>query len=88
MKTTTIYQNHKQRVKLMFLAGKVLTKRGLDRYLDVTNSAEIINQLRLDGMCIVTIWKKSEKGRRYGEYHFIPDPKIDRIKTRQYLQQA
>jgi hypothetical protein len=46
MKTTTIYQNHKQRVKLMFLAGKVLTKRGLDRYLDVTNSAEIINQLR------------------------------------------
>lgn len=75
MKTTTKKTNYKQSIKLMLLAGRVLTKRGMDRRFDVTNSAELINQLRKEGMCIITTWKKSENGQRYGEYRYIPDPK-------------
>lgn len=68
----------------MFLAGRVLTKRWMDRTFDITNSAELVNQLRKEGMCITTVWKKSDNGRRYGEYHYIPDPKPEsRIKRDQ-----
>ena len=87
MKTTRQKSNHRQRVKLMLLAGKTLTKRGLDRLLDCTNSAEIIRQLRKE-MEILTIWKVSKNGIRYGEYRYVPPKKIDRIATRQYLEQA
>lgn len=90
MKTTTKQKRpeHKKRIKMMLLAGKVLTKRGLDRMLDCTNSAECINQLRKEGMEISTTWKKSKNGIRYGEYRYIPAKKVDRIKSREYLNQA
>lgn len=78
---------NKERVRLMLLSGKRLTKFFLDRYLQITNSGEIVRQLRKD-MHIETVWKVSENGKRYGEYVYSPPPKIDRIKTRQYLEQA
>lgn len=77
----------KQRIKLMLLAGQKLTKKYLDQTLDVTNSAEIIRQLRRE-MTIDTEWKVSEAGTRYGVYSYVPPPKVDRIKTRAYLEQA
>lgn len=77
----------KERVRRMLMAGKILTKRFLDRYLDVTNSAEIINQLRKE-MTIITVWKVSTKGVRYGEYVYRRPEKVSRIKTRQYMDQA
>jgi hypothetical protein len=76
-----------QRVKLMLLSGKRLTKRFLDRVLDVTNSAEIIRRLRDDEkMNIETVWKKSSKGKRYGEYVYKPDKKVNRITSRSYIK--
>lgn len=86
MKETTELTK-KERVRRMLLAGKRLTKRFLDRYLDVTNSAEILRQLRKD-MDIITVWKVSEKGVRYGEYVYNRPKKISRIATRQYMEQA
>lgn len=87
MKNIREKSNHRQRVKLMLLAGKTLTKRGLDRLLDCTNSAEIIRQLRKE-MDILTIWKVSKNGIRYGEYKYIAPKKVDRIKTRAYMNQV
>lgn len=90
MKTTTKLKRpeHKKRIKMMLLAGKVLTKRGLDRMLDCTNSAECINQLRKEGMEISTTMKKSKNGIRYGEYKYVAPEKVDRIKTRAYMNQV
>ena len=84
MKTTKVKRrNHKQRIKLMLLAGKVLTKRGLDRMLDCTNSAEAVRQLRKE-MTIITVWKVSKNGIRYGEYKYIPPKRVNRITSQQY----
>lgn len=78
---------NKERVRLMLLSGKRLTKFFLDRYLQVTNSAELVRQLRKE-MTIITVWKVSKNGKRYGEYVYSPPPKICRIKTRAYMDQA
>jgi hypothetical protein len=60
----------KQRVKNMLLSGQKLTKKYLDQTLDVTNSAEIIRQLRKE-MPIETEWRVSENGIRYGIYQHV-----------------
>jgi hypothetical protein len=72
----------------MLFAGRKLTKRGLDRRLDVTNSAEIINQLRKEGMNILTTWKKSSNGIRYGEYSYEATPTESRIENQTYREFA
>lgn len=77
----------KQRVKLMLLAGQKLTQKYLNQTLDVTNSPEIIRQLRKE-MTIETEWRTSEKGTRFGVYSYIPPKKVDRIKSRAYMNQA
>jgi len=78
----------KQRLKLMLLSGKKLTQKWLNQTLDLTNSPELIRQLREEGMPIITEWRLSETGTRFGVYSYVPPKKVDRIKTRQYLQQA
>ena len=85
--TTRIRGEKKKRVKLMLLAGQKLSKKYLDQTLDVTNSAEIVRQLRKE-MEIITEWRVSENGIRYGIYHHPKQPKVSRIATREYLQQA
>ena len=81
-------QSKKQRIKLMLLAGQSLTQKYLNQTLDLTNSPELVRQLREEGMNIETEWKVSEKGTRFGVYKYVKPPKIDRIKTRQYMNQA
>jgi hypothetical protein len=74
-----------QRLKLMLLAGQVLTKRYLDRLFDVTNSAEMVNRLRKAGMNIITVMKRSKSGKIYGEYRYVPPSKQSRITNKSYL---
>jgi hypothetical protein len=69
---------------MMLLNGKKLTKRGLDRLLDVTNSSEIINRLRKSGLEITTTWKTSREGKRYGEYSYSSAEKVNRITSGTY----
>lgn len=80
-------QDKKQRVKLMLLAGQKLTQKYLNQILDVTNSPEIIRQLRKE-MLIETEWRVSEAGTRYGVYYYVKPKKVDRIKTREYMNQV
>lgn len=76
-----------QRVKNLLLQGKELSVSYLDKTLNVNNSPEIIRRLRSE-MDILTIWKKSKSGTRYGVYRMVSKPKVDRIKERIYMDQA
>ena len=73
-----------KKVRMMLIAGKKLTKRGLDRLLDVTNSSEIIRRLRKSGMSIKTTRKTSREGKTYGEYSYVPPKKVNRITAGTY----
>lgn len=79
--------NSTQRVKLLLLSGKKLTVQQLDKKLKTNNSAEIIRRVRRD-IDVGMKWRKNRKTKkRYGVYFYIPKPKVDRIKTREYLNQ-
>ena len=77
-------QSKKQRIKLMLLAGQSLTQKYMNQVLDLTNSPELVRQLREEGMNIETEWKVSEKGTRFGVYKYVKPPKVSRIKSGEY----
>lgn len=49
--------------------------------------AEYVRRLRADGMNISTT-KVVEDGELFGVYKLVTKPKVDRIKTRQYMEQV
>jgi hypothetical protein len=79
----------KQLIKLLLLSGKQPLRAELDDRYCVTNSPELIRELREEGMNIVTkrVPKKTEPGWQ-GRYSYVPKKKVDRIKTRAYMDQV
>jgi hypothetical protein len=80
-------ESKKQRIKLMLLAGKKPLRAELDTKLFVTNSPELIAQLRREGMDIKMqrVPKKTEPGWQ-GRYSYVPPKKVNRITSRQYAR--
>jgi hypothetical protein len=82
-------ESKKQLIKIMLLSGKTPLRAELDDKLFITNSPELISQLRKEGMPIAMdrVPKKKEPGWQ-GRYRYVPPQKVDRIKTRAYMNQA
>jgi hypothetical protein len=76
-----------RRVKHLLLTGKKFTVRELNDLLFCNNVAETVRQLRKE-MEIVTEWRVSSEGTRYGVYYHPKGKPESRIKNRQYLEQA
>jgi predicted DNA-binding ArsR family transcriptional regulator len=72
-----------RRVKILLLTGKKFTVRELNDLLFCNNVAETVRQLRKE-MEIVTEWRTSENGTRYGVYYHPKQVKESRIETQQY----
>jgi predicted DNA-binding ArsR family transcriptional regulator len=71
------------RVKHLLLTGKKYTVRELNDLLYCNNVAETIRQLRKE-MEIVTEWRTSENGTRYGVYYHPKEVKQSRITNQSY----
>lgn len=80
-------ESKKQRIKLMLLSGKKPLRAELDKKLFVTNSPELIAQLRKEGMDIKMqrVPKKTEPGWQ-GRYSYVPPKKVNRITSGQYAR--
>lgn len=80
-------ESKKQRIKLMLLSGKKPLRAELDKKLFVTNSPELIAQLRREGMDIKMqrVPKKTEPGWQ-GRYYYVPPKKVNRITSGQYAR--
>jgi predicted DNA-binding ArsR family transcriptional regulator len=72
-----------RRVKNLLLTGKKYTVRELNDLLYCNNVAETVRQLRKE-MEIVTEWRVSSEGTRYGVYYHPKQVKESRIETQQY----
>lgn len=73
-----------RRVKMLLLTGKKYTVRELNDLLFCNNVAETVRQLRKE-MEIVTEWRVSSEGTRYGVYYHPKPEKVSKIETRAYL---
>lgn len=85
-KTPLIKASKKQRVKLLLMSGKKMLRHELDKAVFVTNSPELIRQLRLEGMVIdmKRVPKKKESGWQ-GLYSWVKPKKVSKIETRAYM---
>lgn len=87
MKEAPTKLNKTRNARLLLLTCKKYSVRELNQILQVNNSPEIIRNLRKE-MDIRTEWRTSENGTRYGVYYYVKPPKVDRIKTREYMNQV
>lgn len=89
MKTTSkkIKKDVEPHLKIWLLQGKSITHNQAQKLWGTNRLAEFIRRLRNKGMkieCVLT----NENGDVYGVYRMVQKPKVDRIATRQYLDQA
>lgn len=80
-------ESKKQRIKLLLMSGKKPLRAELDKKFFVTNSPELIAQLRREGMNIKMdkVPKKTEPGWQ-GRYYYVPPKKVNRITSGQYAR--
>lgn len=76
----------KARLKVHLLQGKSITPNQALRMWRTSRLATYVLRLRHEGMDIITTMK-TENGDTFAEYSLAKRPKVDRIATRQYLQQ-
>ena len=80
-------KNVEPKLKVWLLQGKTITHNQAQKLWGTNRLAEYIRRLRAAGMKI-EMKMTSENGDIFGVYKLITAPKVDRIKTREYLNQA
>lgn len=85
---TTDGKNVEARLKIHLLQGKSITHNEALRLFGTNRLAEYVRRLREDGMPVIT--EKVNQGRvnSYGRYYLKPKAKVDRIKSREYMNQV
>jgi hypothetical protein len=73
-------------LKVWLLQGKSITHNEAQKLWGTNRIAEYVRRLRKEGMKIETVLE-SKDGDTYGRYRLKQSPKVDRIKTRQYMNQ-
>ena len=89
MKTTTPVKkkNVEAHLKIWLMKGREITHNEAQKMWGTNRLAEFIRRLRAQGMEI-EMRMTNFNGDVYGVYRMVQKPKVDRIATRQYLQQA
>jgi hypothetical protein len=79
----------KQLIKIMLMSGQKPLRADLDNKYHLTNSPELIRQLKEDGMDIrmERVPKKTEPGWQ-GRYYYVPPKKESRIASGEYREFA
>lgn len=85
--TYTKRKNVLPRLKVWLLQGNSITHLQALKLFKTTRLAEYIRILRREGMKIETVLESS-RGSVYGVYRLVQKPKVDRIKTRAYMNQV
>lgn len=80
-------KNVEPRLKIWLLENKSISHNEAQKMWGTNRLAEYIRRLRNQGMNIEMKMTTSE-GDTFGVYRLVQQPKIDRIQTRQYLNQA
>ena len=80
-------KNVEPKLKLWLLQGKTITHNQAQKMWNTNRLAVFIGRLKAKGMRI-EMKMTSENGDIFGVYKLITAPKVDRIKTREYLNQA
>lgn len=81
------YKNVERRLRNWLNAGRKITHNKAQQLWSTNRLAAFIYKLRKDGMDIRMDWVKYN-GDVFGEYYVLKKPKVSRIKTRQYMNQA
>lgn len=85
--TETKGKNIEARLKVWLLQGNKITFPEAWRMYRTTRLSEYIRRLRVAGLNIITEMV-TENGDTFAVYYLEKKPKIDRIATRQYMEQA
>lgn len=90
MKTTTKLKqkNVEPKLKAWLLQGKEITHNEAQKMFGTNRLAEYIRRLRVDHGMKIEMKMTNFNGEVYGVYRLADKPKVDRIKTRSYLDQA
>lgn len=75
------------RLKIHLLQGKTITHNQAQKIFGTNRLAEYIRRLRRKGMEI-DMTMVSEKGDTFGVYRMVNPVRVDRIATRQYMEQV
>lgn len=83
-----IEKNVQPKLKIWLLQGKSITHNQAQKMWGTNRLAEFIRRLRHDeGMNIITE-RKIENGSLFGVYRLVKKEKVDRIRSREYMNQA
>lgn len=82
-----IKKNIEPKLRNYLLEGKTITHNQAQKRWGTNRLSEYIRRLREDGMKISTEMVY-ENGDCYGVYKMVTKPKVDRIASRQYMEQA
>lgn len=83
-----IEKNVQAHLKIWLLQGKSITHNQAQKMWGTNRLSEYIRRLRHDeGMNIVTE-RKIENGSLFGVYRLVKKEKVDRIRSREYMNQA
>lgn len=83
-----IKKNVLPRLKIWLLQGKEITHNQAQKLWGTNRLSEFIRRLKVDhGMNIITE-RRIENGSMFGVYRLVKKPKVDRIRSRAYMNQA
>lgn len=90
MKTTNkrIKKQVEPRLKVWLLRGREITHNQAQRMWGTNRLAEFIRRLRRNQGMDIEMKMTNYNGDIYGVYRLKQKPKIDRIASRQYMEQA
>lgn len=88
MKTSKEGKNVEAHLRVWLNQGKKITHLMAWKMWKTNRLAEYVRRLRVDGMPIAMEWTTSAEGDRFGVYYLAQKPKVDRIKTRAYMNQV
>lgn len=80
-------KNVEAHLKIHLLEGKTITHNQAQKLWGTNRLSEFIRRLRRKGMDI-DMKMKSEGNDTFGVYRMVQRPKVDRIATRQYMEQV